>query len=60
MANRNLTLAIDEELLEKARIVAIRRRTSVSKIVRRHQRNTNLTVFLHAGSCEEIKFIRRT
>ena len=32
---KNLTLALDEELLIKARIVAARRGTTVTKIVRR-------------------------
>ena len=36
MAPKNLTLAIDEELLEKARMVAIRRHTSVNKLIRHH------------------------
>jgi hypothetical protein len=36
MRTRNLTLAIDEELLERARILAVRRRTSLTKMVRAH------------------------
>jgi hypothetical protein len=32
---RNLTLAMDEELLVKARVLAARRRTTVTKLVRR-------------------------
>lgn len=34
--NQNLTLSLDATLLEKARIVAIRRHTSVNKLVRQH------------------------
>ena len=33
---KNVTLAIDEALLEKARIVAIRRHTSVNDLIRQH------------------------
>ncbi len=33
---KNVTLAIDEALLEKARIVAIRRHTSVNDLIRAH------------------------
>jgi len=36
MNKRNLTLALDEELLLQARVVAAKRRTSVNEIVRRH------------------------
>jgi len=32
----NITLAIDPELLSKARIVALRRHTSVTQLVREH------------------------
>lgn len=35
---RNLTPAIEEELLEKTRILAVRRRTTVTRIVRDHLR----------------------
>lgn len=34
MATRNLTLAIDEDLLDKARVLAAIRRTSVNDMVR--------------------------
>lgn len=36
MTKRNLTLAIDEKLLERVRIAAARRKTSVTELVRRH------------------------
>ena len=32
---RNLTLALDEELIVKARVIAARRRTSLTSLVRR-------------------------
>ncbi len=32
---KNLTLALDEDLIVKARVVAARRRTSLTKLVRR-------------------------
>lgn len=36
MSKRNLTVALDEELLMEARVLAARRRISVNEIVRRH------------------------
>jgi hypothetical protein len=39
MGTTNVTLAIDEELLLEARVVAARRRTSVSRLVREHLRS---------------------
>ena len=34
MATKNITLAIDEDLLDKARVLAAMRRTSVNEMVR--------------------------
>ncbi|MBI1339479.1 hypothetical protein GC169_04605 [bacterium] len=34
MAAKNLTLAIDEDLLDKARVIAAMKRTSVNELVR--------------------------
>lgn len=34
MKKRNLTLAIDEMVLEQARIIAVKRRTSLTRLVR--------------------------
>lgn len=35
---RNITLAIEEDVLEKARIIAARRKTTVNGLVREHLR----------------------
>ena len=36
MKRTNVTLAIDEDLLMEARVIAARKRTSVSELIRRH------------------------
>jgi plasmid stability protein len=39
MGKRNLTIALDEELLLEARVLAAKRRTSVNEMVRQHLEN---------------------
>lgn len=34
MANRNITVSLPEEVLEEAKVIAVRRRTSVSALLR--------------------------
>ncbi|MEM0985003.1 MAG: DUF6364 family protein [Pseudomonadota bacterium] len=47
MGNKNITLAIDEELLDKARVLAALRRTSVNEMVRRFLKRETEAERLH-------------
>ena len=47
MATKNITLAIDEDLLQKARVLAAMRRTSVNEMVRDFLRHETEAEKLH-------------
>ncbi len=52
---RNLTLALDEELLDQARVFAAKRRTTVTELVRSHLRMLVQRDDRYEAACRQLR-----